>query len=304
MKLLCRYILSLYLPMLLRKGEKMANRKDAKNDVKREVESYEELGFTNDFMFGKVMSNPDLCKGVLECLLQKEIGELEEAEPQKEFRYTTEGKPIRLDIYTKDDFSIYDAEMQNKNGKSLKELSLAKRSRFYQSSIDVDFLNKGHYYKELPESYVIFVCTFDPFEMGLPVYNFEEICAEAFDKVLESGAHKYFFNAAYAGDDVPENLKKLYHYIQTGEADDTLTKNLGAAVSEAHGNEVWRSEYMKERALFMDYKEEGRQEGLQEGIQQGIAQEKMNTEKETRRADVAEARVKELEKMLAHVMND
>ena len=96
---------------------------------------------------------------------------------------------------------------------------------------------------------------------------FEEICNEDFAVVLESGAHKYFFNASYKGTDIPNNMKKLYHYIQTGEEDDTLTQNIGAAVREAHVNEIWRSEYMKERALFMDYREEGLQQGIEQGIQ-------------------------------------
>ncbi len=40
-------------------------------------------------------------------------------------------------------------------------------------------------------------------------------------------------------------------------------------------------------------------EGIAEGIAKGIAEEKQNTERERKRADAAEARVKELEAMLA-----
>ena len=39
--------------------------------------------------------------------------------------------------------------------------------------IDIDSLLKGAVYSELKESYVIFICTSDPFESGLPVYTFE-----------------------------------------------------------------------------------------------------------------------------------
>ena len=38
--------------------------------------NYEELGFTDYFMFGKVMEDPKLCHDVLECLLQKPVDEI------------------------------------------------------------------------------------------------------------------------------------------------------------------------------------------------------------------------------------
>ena len=54
--------------------------------------NYEELGFTDYFMFGKVMEDPKLCHDVLECLLQKPIGEIIDNQREKEFRYTKDGK--------------------------------------------------------------------------------------------------------------------------------------------------------------------------------------------------------------------
>lgn len=48
---------------------------------------------------------------------------------------------------------------------------------------------------------------------------------------------------------------------------------------------------MKERLILQDAKEEGREEGREE--------ERKNTEKERKRAEAAEAKVKELEKLLA-----
>ena len=40
------------------------------------AKSYEELRFTDDFMFGKVMEDRELCRDVLECLLGEKVGEL------------------------------------------------------------------------------------------------------------------------------------------------------------------------------------------------------------------------------------
>ena len=50
---------------------------------KRVLKRFEELRFRDDFMFGKVMEDPVLCREVLECLLEREIGELKEPRLQR-----------------------------------------------------------------------------------------------------------------------------------------------------------------------------------------------------------------------------
>ena len=259
--------------------------------VMKQFKSYEELEFRDDFMFGKVMQHKLLCHDVLECLLQRPIGELEDIVPQREFRYTSDGKPIRLDIYTRDSSNVYDAEMQNKGHKSIEELALPTRSRFYQSSIDMDHLNKGNHYKTLPESTVLFICTFDPFEKGLFRYTFKERCDEDNEIILQDGTERIFYNCTYKGGDIPQGLSELFDYVETGKSSGSLTHRLDEAVHEERMKEEWRSAYMKEIAIIMDAKEEGREEGRNE--------ERVNTERERQRANKAETRVRELEALLA-----
>lgn len=50
---------------------------------------YEELSIEDDFMFGKVMEDKELCRDVLQCLLEEPVEELEEVQTQREFRYTS-----------------------------------------------------------------------------------------------------------------------------------------------------------------------------------------------------------------------
>ena len=118
------------------------------------VKRYEELTIADDFIFGKTMGDKVLCHDMLERMLQKRVGTLVDVQPQKEFQYTVDGKPVRLDIYARDRKRIYDAEMQNRNHQSVKKLELPKRSRFYQSTMDTDHLRKGKSYRELPEGKV------------------------------------------------------------------------------------------------------------------------------------------------------
>ena len=115
---------------------------------------YEELTISDDFIFGKTMGDKVLCHDVLERMLEKRVGTLEDIQLQREFQYTVDGKPVRLDMYARDRKRIYDAEMQNLNHQSAKKLELPKRSRFYQSTMDTDHLRKGKSYRELPEGKV------------------------------------------------------------------------------------------------------------------------------------------------------
>ena len=246
------------------------------------AKNYEELRLSDDFMFGKVMEDGMLCREVLECLLGKPVGELEEIEPQREFRYALDGKPIRLDIYTRAGEAVYDAEMQNLNHKKPEDYDLPKRSRFYQSVMDTDHLKKNQSYRTLPETDILFICTYDPFGQDLPQYTFRNRCEEVPELELQDYTVKYFFNCTCEGVEIPENMQALYRYIMTGQPTDELTRKLQRAVEAGRRNEKWRTEYMKELLHDDDIREEGRAEGREE--------ERANTEREKVRADAQEAR--------------
>jgi len=162
--------------------------------------------------------------------------------------------------------------MQNLNGLRAESLDLPKRSRFYQSTMDVDFLSKGDTYRELVESNVIFICTFDPFGAGYARYTFEYLCNENPDIKLEDKTYKWFYNCMCDLNKVPDEMRSLYRYIQSGEADSRLTEKLHTAVVSARRNEIWRSEYMKELLIYQDMKEEGREEGREEVREEGRTQ--------------------------------
>ena len=277
-----------------------------KKKTEHGFKAYEELEFCDDFMFGHVMQDEELCHDVLECLLQEPVGKLKEITAQrilsklKEITaqrilsYTKEGKPVRFDIYAGDDKRVYDSEMQNLNKQTVESLYLEKRTRFYQSSIDTDHMNRKGLYKNLPDSVIMFICTFDPMGKGLAKYTFKERCEEDDGLYLNDGTEKIFYNCTYLGEDIPEDLKKLYKYITTGKVSDDLTKRIDTAVKEIRKREEWRSEYMKEMVLLMDAKEEGREEE-----RENTERERQRADSESQRADRAEARVKELEALLA-----
>lgn len=73
----------------------------------------QELDLKDDFLFAKVMSDKEICKELLEKLLEVKINRIEMPENQKTIDILLESKGIRLDIYVQDENStVYNIEMQ------------------------------------------------------------------------------------------------------------------------------------------------------------------------------------------------
>ena len=107
--------------------------------------NWESIGLSNDFLFGKIMRKPALCKRMLEIILGVKIDRLEYLESQKSIDEEWDARSIRLDIYVQDNREVaYNIEIQTTNTGDL-----PKRSRYYQSVLDMQQLNKGERYKNL-----------------------------------------------------------------------------------------------------------------------------------------------------------
>ena len=139
----------------------------------------EELTFTDDGMFQAVLHEPDICAELVERLLHVQVGHVEYPQIEKQIApyYTTKG--VRLDVYLKDSDKIIDIEMQ-----SYPQEALGKRTRYYNSLVDIDCLMKGQDYSELKDCYILFICKKDPSKdennkpFGMPCYTFENTCKE------------------------------------------------------------------------------------------------------------------------------
>ncbi len=220
--------------------------------------AWEELGISNDFMFGKIMQNAELCKELLQRILPDlDIEHVEYPEVQKGIRPDVDAKSVRLDVYVRDDKNkIYDIEMQVTDTGEL-----PRRARYYQSMIDLQMIDKGQPYKLLKPSYIIFICPFDIFDQGRHIYTFKNFCKEDKSIVLEDGATKIFLNAVGTLDDVSEKLKAFLNYEVGIRSEDDFVKKLEEAVKEARKNREWRREYMTLLMRDQENIEKGRSEG-------------------------------------------
>ena len=221
--------------------------------------SWESLGICNDFLFGKIMQDPELCKELLQRILPDlEIDHIEYPELQKAIKPDADAKSVRLDVYVRDDKNTtYDIEMQVVNTGEL-----PKRTRFYQAMLDLQMIDKGQSYRRLKPSYVIFICPFDMFAKGRHMYTFENICKEDHNITLGDETTKIFLNADSSMDDVGKELRAFLDYVAGKNSEDDYVKRLEAAVKEAKKNREWRHEYMT--LLMRD------QENIEMGLARGI----------------------------------
>ena len=235
-------------------------------------------------MFAEVMSDPEICKEVLEVLLGEKIGQLERVENEKTLQFTADGKPIRMDILTEDEENraYYDAEMQNKNRHGLESLALGRRSRLYQAIIDSITTEKGSHFRDMYDMNVLFICTFDPFGKGLGVYTFSERCDEMPELTLDDGVRKIFYNTTAADTGYNENIRKLFGYIETGKAGDELTKRIDEKIISIRGREDLEMGYWSYKADIEDAVFFGHEEGYAEGKAEGEAKGKAEGKAEGR----------------------
>lgn len=74
----------------------------------------DELTFADDFMFGKVMENKEICKKVLEILLGIKIDDIQYPKLQEVLNPCYDNKSIRLYVFAEDSERVFDIEITAK----------------------------------------------------------------------------------------------------------------------------------------------------------------------------------------------
>ena len=232
------------------------------------AKAYEELEIRDDFMFGVIMRDPKYCKPFLETILGIKIRKLEYPESQKTIDLSAGAKGVRLDVYVEDEKNtVFDMEMQIHVKRNL-----PKRMRYYQGMINLNILEKGGDYNELKKSYVIFICTFDPYGQGRHLYSFEYLCNQDPSLTFGDETVKIILNTKGTLDDVSPEMKRLLEYIDGQAASDDFTRELDDAVQSARRNEKWRLDYMTLQQEYREKYNEGLEAGIEQGMERGIEQ--------------------------------
>lgn len=228
-----------------------------------------ELTIKDNFMFGAVMMDEDNCKGLLERVLEIPIDRVDVSK-EKSIVYHPEYKGVRLDVYAKDEKQTrYNVEMQVE-----RKPALGKRSRYYQSQMDMEMLLTGEDYTELPNTYVIFICDFDPFGDGLYRYSTGMVCEET-GKSVSDGVKTVYLNAHGRNrDGIPEELLQFLDYVKnTGRTEEISTTDPFVRHLQDSINKIKQNRGMEERYMLLEeMMRNEKQKGIQEGSQKMLVQ--------------------------------
>lgn len=234
--------------------------------------AYESLTLSHPFMFGKIAMDKKNSQIILSSLLNEDIILKDNPTREKFIQIKSESKFVRLDLFSEDIIDrLFDTEMQNKSKNPEINKELPKRCRYYQSIIDAEILDTGIHYKYLNKSYIIFICTFDPFGEGLYRYTFQNRCDENTQLTLGDECIKIFYNTKGDLSKAPQKTREFLEYIENQTVANSDIQVLHDAVTVGNQNEEWRAEFMRLNLWEMDARENGHAEGHAEGLAEGLA---------------------------------
>ena len=147
--------------------------------------------------------------------------------------------------------------------------------------IDMDDLLKGLDYSQLNDSFVIFVCQFDPFNADLPCYTFKNLCLENKNIELDDGTTKVVFNSSAYEKENNLEISAFLKYIKTKVPTSNFTDRLHRLVEEHKLNNKFKNEYLAmnlhDRDITRKAFQEGKDAGISQGLQQGAEQKAIET---------------------------
>lgn len=226
---------------------------------------WEDLDFSDNFIFCKVMKNERICKKMLKILLDLDVEKIEYMNTEQQLENLYDSKGIRMDLFIKGSDKIIDLEMQTGNYEDL-----LLRSRYYQASADVSTVPRHTKYRDLKELYIVFICKEDPFSKGFAKYtkkmSFEEDEALRYD----DKTHTVFYNCSAYKKAETKEVQGVLEFIYNLQASSDFAKELKDEYITAKQQAGARNEYMYFSDILEEEKEEARATGLAEGKAEGI----------------------------------
>lgn len=166
----------------------------------------------DDFMRCLFKDNIPLAELVLRIITGKKDLVITDCQTQKDMKRLAGARSICLDAYgTDSENKKYDCEIQRAD-----KGADPHRARYHSSVMDIENLDAGQEFSELPDTYTIFITEKDFYGKGKPIYAIERMnltTGEAFG----DGEHILYVNGEYRGE---SELGKLMHDFNCTDADD------------------------------------------------------------------------------------
>lgn len=239
-----------------------------------ESQRWENLTLANDFMFGMIMRDPELCTEMIRRILpDMNIGRVEFTQPQKSSKYSLDTRGVRFDVYAEsDNRKIFDCEVQTTDKKDLPRRTRAYHSILGMEALEKETQKKAGTYNDMPDAFVIFICMFDPFNYGRHYYSFCNMSSEIDGLKLNDGTATIFLNAKGKADDINGELKAFLDFMLGKPGNDPFIMMLEERLNVAKQNAKERRNYMLKRLYDWERDSEALREGLTKGLAEGRAE--------------------------------
>lgn len=217
----------------------------------------------DDFMRCMFKDNIPLVELVLRILTGKPDLVIIDCQTQKDMKRLAGARSICLDAYGADSSGKkYDIEIQRED-----RGAEPQRARYHSSVMDVENLDTGQKFSELPDTYTIFITEKDFYGMGKPVYSIERTIRET-GKAFEDGAHILYVNGEYRGDSDIGRLMHDFNCTNAGEMNFELMAERTRYLKENPEGVSQMCKVIEE--MRREEREAGMKEGLKEGLREGM----------------------------------
>ena len=253
-------------------------------DYQKNLERIRRLRLLDDDFFNVCFNNDTECtQFLLRILLERDDLKVINATAQHSIK-NLEGHSVILDVFATDENGIrYDIEIQRADSGALPQ-----RARYNSSLIDAQNLPSGEDYKQLRESYVIFITENDVIGNDKPIYHIERVIKET-GADFGDGSHIIYANASYRDQ---SRFGRLMHDLCCSDPNDMHYSILAQ-----------KTRYFKEDTegvkgmckIFEEIKQEGIEQGIElgrvQGIEQGIEQGRVQGIEQGRVQGIEQGRV-------------
>lgn len=166
----------------------------------------------DDFMRCIFKDNIPLTQLVLSIITEKPDLTITSVETQKDMKRLVGARSICLDAYGVDsENKRYDFEVQRADHGAGKH-----RARYHSSSMDIENLDAGQEFDELPDTFTIFLTENDIFKKGEALYPVERVNMVT-GELFGDGEHILYVNGAYRDD---SDIGKLMNDFCSCDPDD------------------------------------------------------------------------------------
>ena len=215
----------------------------------------------SDIFMRNVFKQRECLEYVLQVIMEKQDLKVIEQIIQKDYK-NLQGRSAIMDCVARDsEGKQFDVEIQQDN-----EGASPKRARYHSGLMDMNTLNPGQDFDELPESYVIFITRDAILGYDFPIYHIDRHIKEA-DDSFQDEAHIIYVNSRKQED---TELGRLMHDLHCKNADEMHSPVLAKRVHELKDTQ-------KGVELMCNEMEKIYSEGMESGEKRGELKAKKET---------------------------